>query len=495
MTSIVQALHHALRYSRDVWVHMMFTVVLGGIVGILPFALLLRVSAESVVSNPDVGRHSPALFPRNWSGQEYNAVNYEVYISFWLCKYFWCAVAEFVPIWLALRGGSGSKYRGPSVLTATGIALTAGSNTVKVYLFSIGFPYDEQVDSVVSYLGYALNISINLSQVLWCIPSGARCKALLPTLAVTVLCPALHVIQNAVVTLYLKHREWYLRMLICWALMSCLRPLLVQIVLVTTRHIPSLESSMSQAWLSIYLSTSCGALMQMLQVSADGALGAALVYVALMGSELLRNATLLSGESELGRINRTARSIASQLQERMRRRPERSGPSVAWDVVGIDTSGTPTPARACSVVSAEDAALALATRSVMWELVKACNIMEGSSICWVALLLLMVKINPYEVAGHPFPFGSVLTNASIGLVVEFLSDFVGYFYASLVHGVTIEAYRASTTATAKNRLASLALFLVVLSLSMEAVGHIYEDLCPTRHPGTSELRALSLCAD
>eukprot|EP00929_Paragymnodinium_shiwhaense_P006327 TRINITY_DN10953_c0_g1_i6.p1 TRINITY_DN10953_c0_g1~~TRINITY_DN10953_c0_g1_i6.p1 ORF type:complete len:505 (+),score=89.03 TRINITY_DN10953_c0_g1_i6:139-1653(+) len=491
------ACKEALAYSKFVWLACLMTSGVGAIIGVIPFALLLRGSADSLVSNPRPPGGVVPLAPDGWSEDDADVVDKPVFLAFWSLKYFWCVIAEYVPVSIALLSNvdKSDAYK-PVSLCVLGVITTFSVNMWKLSVESNGIPLDDTLVTTLEVMTWAVNIGVNTVSMLVCTEYGFRCSAFLPAVGLSCLCPLLHILVNMGVDIYMTFPDQILvRLFVCGALMSCLRPVTVEVVLILTKYVPALRGTRGQAWLCIYISTSIMAVVQLLQVSANDSLAAFICYVACCLNEICRNCALLSGSSEVRVLLKKVKRVYWNLRSMMDKET-----SAVESATVIEVAVVPA-APSCKRVtdSSEKAHIkeqgADDMENVLRELVTVCNIMEGSAIIWLTMLFCLVPANPYDVGGEAAHVNATLLHGAMGLIVEVLCDFFCYFIACQRQqlAVSVNQFNETTTGSVTKGLAALGVFTIVLAMCMEAVGHVYEELCPTPLANSTTLKSLSVC--
>eukprot|EP00929_Paragymnodinium_shiwhaense_P006329 TRINITY_DN10953_c0_g1_i8.p1 TRINITY_DN10953_c0_g1~~TRINITY_DN10953_c0_g1_i8.p1 ORF type:complete len:503 (+),score=81.98 TRINITY_DN10953_c0_g1_i8:139-1647(+) len=489
------ACKEALAYSKFVWLACLMTSGVGAIIGVIPFALLLRGSADSLVSNPRPPGGVVPLAPDGWSEDDADVVDKPVFLAFWSLKYFWCVIAEYVPVSIALLSNvdKSDAYK-PVSLCVLGVITTFSVNMWKLSVESNGIPLDDTLVTTLEVMTWAVNIGVNTVSMLVCTEYGFRCSAFLPAVGLSCLCPLLHILVNMGVDIYMTFPDQILvRLFVCGALMSFLRPVTVEVVLILAKYVPALRGTRGQAWLCIYISTSIMAVVQLLQVSANDSLAAFICYVACCLNEICRNCALLSGTSEVRLALNKLRMVCWSLRSRIDNKI--AVESVAVVEVGVVPAAPTQKGVTDSGETHMKEQDADDMENVLRELVTVCNIMEGSAIIWLTMLFCLVPANPYDVGGEAAHMTATLLHGAMGLIVEVLCDFVCYFVACQRHqlAVSMNQFTATTTGSVTKALAALGVFTIVLAMCMEAVGHVYEELCPTPLANSTTLKSLSVC--
>eukprot|EP00928_Gymnodinium_smaydae_P011134 TRINITY_DN14148_c0_g2_i1.p1 TRINITY_DN14148_c0_g2~~TRINITY_DN14148_c0_g2_i1.p1 ORF type:complete len:514 (+),score=47.95 TRINITY_DN14148_c0_g2_i1:51-1592(+) len=512
MTRLRESIIDGLMYSKLVWSHVFVVVLPGALIGVIPLAVCLRFSAQSLVAS--TGEPVP-LSPHDWSGDEAARVDFSAFAMLWIVKYFWCTLAEFMPFWLALVGNdSHSRQRAcclPLVLAVGGTVIMGFSSAIPTIYESTGNAIPDSFHYWYEQIRHIPNIAVNTFSMVWCCPQGTRLKAVLPAMCLAMMCPILHHVIDPCVDLYLESSEWYIRMGICFLLMSGMRPLLIQFAVFFMRFVPSLSSVASRTRVVAYISIACGAAVHVLQVSADGFLQTTIVYLSMMMGEFFRSIVLLAGDTEFQHSLKRITRISSAMRRTLTRKkvsvvtPISILPCADNENGKSESSVVPLPQDAVHVLDVEcDANEAVEdldnTKVVMNELVATCNIMEGALIFWIPLLIYLTNMNPYDFGGKRLSRGTIWGNAGIGLLVEVLTDFVCYAGASYYQILAISrADLEKRVGVGVKRTCSahlipfIGLFIIVLSMCLESVGHMWEGLCLTSDEATGAFASLTVC--
>jgi len=225
-----------------------------------------------------------------------------------------------------------------------------------------------------------------------------------------------------------------------------------------------------------------------------------ITYFFCAASEIFRNVSLLNGASEGAKLVKTLNRLKGAVFNTSDTRVVDVSsqvvpvsPSTSQLSKGAQDDETSTAHKTLSKHTSRASAIMDAHEKlhyVLRELVTVCNIMEGSAIVWITLLFVFVPVNPYDIGGDALEPGTVVLHGVMGLGVEVLCDFTCYFVSALLKRLTMnmENFTASTFALdSRTAIQALGVFAIVLAMCMEAVGHVYEELCPMAKPNSTDI--------
>eukprot|EP00928_Gymnodinium_smaydae_P011133 TRINITY_DN14148_c0_g1_i1.p1 TRINITY_DN14148_c0_g1~~TRINITY_DN14148_c0_g1_i1.p1 ORF type:complete len:514 (+),score=56.46 TRINITY_DN14148_c0_g1_i1:108-1649(+) len=512
MASFKQAMIDGLMYSKFVWSHVFIVVFPGALIGVIPLAVCLRLSAQSLVAKN--GMPVP-LSPHDWSGEEASRVDFGAFAMLWILKYFWCTLAEFMPFWLALVGNDASSRQRacclPLMLAVGGTVIMGFSSAVPTIYESTGNTIQGSFHYWYEQIRHIPNIAVNTFSMVWCCPPGTRLKSIFPAMCLALMCPILHHVIDPCVDLYLENNTWYIRMGLCFLIMSGMRPLLIQFAVFFMNYVPSLSSVASRTRVVAYVSIACGAAVHVLQVSADGFFQTTIVYLSMMMGEFFRSTVLLAGDTEFQHSFKRLTRVSGAMRRTLTKdklsavTPIEVVPCAGNDGGKSEVSVVPVAHGSTRGADVEDDGQTATevddnTKAVMNELVATCNIMEGALIFWIPLLIYLTHMNPYDFGGEALSGDIIWGNAGIGLLVEVLTDFACYAGASYFQILAVrradleERVGISIKRTCSGHLIPfVGLFIIVLSMSLESVGHLWEGLCLTGDKATGAFASLTVC--
>jgi len=345
------------------------------------------------------------------------------------------------------------------------------------------------------YLGAA---AINCTSVLSVVPQGSRCGHILPALAISVVLPVLHWLRGRLFTFYFGNHAWMTRALLCSGMLAVARDVALFCCLSVVARF-YLLSSHGHAVFAAAVNTFFIATVQVLQVSSREPVGVAAVYFALMLVEVLQCRSLLQGQTTMQKLGTTLarvvrgspRPVAQPVQElRM--------DSVVADGSAGAEPGTPHAARGAwgEPAASPQAANAQYDVGAMCAMVVTSNVMELCTMMWITVCLLIVPVNPFEVAGPPLQWQTTLVNGALGIAFELLSDFLTACHAYKDPSVAVdilEACQEHVQQREHSRLYSALVFVMQLSWASEGLSQFLIHLCPTPEASLAQLRALSKC--